>query len=84
MAEILPLGIFHFSGKEDIFTDSMQNGLEALVDRLASLRPIKLPWNCRKGCKGRDLDGFYSALRCDALKQKIRFDTVHVYGQEVD
>ena len=83
MTEVIVLGTFHYSGRDDIFTEPMQNDLDAFIDRLVSLHPTKiaveLPVRLQK-----DLDGFYSMFERTALKHRTSFGSVNVYNQEVE
>ncbi len=83
MTEVIVLGTFHYSGRDDIFTETMQNDLDAFIDRLVSLHPTKiaveLPVRLQK-----DLDGFYSKFERTALKNRTSFGSVNVYDQEVE
>ena len=83
MTEVIVLGTFHYSGRDDIFTESMQNDLDTFVDRLASLHPTKIAVELPVRLQN-DLDGFYSKFECTALKLRTSFGSVNVYGQEVD
>ena len=83
MTEIIILGTFHYSGREDIFADFMQRDLDAFTDWLVSLHPTKIAVELPQRLQA-DVDTFYSKYNRVALNQKISFGTVNVYGQEVE
>ena len=83
MTEIILLGTFHYSGREDIFTESMQREIDSFTDMLTSLQPTKIALELPRRYQN-DLDSFYNLFQPFHLVQKPSLGTYQAYNQNID
>ena len=83
MTEIILLGTFHYSGREDIFTESMQSEIDSFTDMLTSLQPTKIALELPRRYQN-DLDSFYNLFQPLHLVQKTSLGTYQAYNQSIE